>query len=64
MVGTRLALIAVLITSMLLSGCHRGTVTKGKPGFWTHRRAFEQVKYGSNIQLLPYSLVSALIAFS
>jgi serine protease Do len=30
MVGTRLALIAVLITSMLLSGCHRGTV-KARP---------------------------------
>ena len=36
-------------------------VTKEKPGFWTHRRAFEQVRRGSNIHLLPYSLVSALI---
>ena len=31
---------------------------KEKPGFWTHRRAFEQVRRGSNIHLLPYSLVA------
>jgi hypothetical protein len=39
-------------------------VTKGKPGCWTCRRAFEQVRHGTNIQLLSYSLVNALIAFS
>jgi hypothetical protein len=32
--------------------------TKEKPGCWTRRRAFEQVRDGSNIQLLPYSLVT------
>jgi hypothetical protein len=37
-------------------------VTKEKPGFWTHRRAFEQVRRGSNIHLLPYSLVSLAVA--
>jgi hypothetical protein len=31
--------------------------TKEKPGFWTRQRAFEQVKDGSNIQLLSFSLV-------
>ena len=35
---------------------HR-TVTKEKPRRWTHRRAFAQVRRGSNIQLLPYPLV-------
>src|SRR5215218_3298065 len=34
-------------------------VTKENPGCWTHRRAFAQVRHGSNIQLLPYSLVAA-----
>jgi hypothetical protein len=33
-------------------------ITKEKPGCWTRRRAFEQVRDGSNIQLLPYSLVT------
>jgi hypothetical protein len=32
--------------------------TKEKPGFWTRRRASEQVRSGSNIQLLSYSLVA------
>jgi ketosteroid isomerase-like protein len=32
--------------------------TKEKPGSWTRRRAFEQVRHGSNIQLLSYSLVT------
>jgi hypothetical protein len=32
-------------------------VTKEKPGFWTRQRAFEQVRHGSNIQLLSFSLV-------
>src|SRR4029450_4521787 len=32
--------------------------TKEEPGFWTRRRAFVQVKRGSNIQLLSFSLVS------
>jgi hypothetical protein len=32
--------------------------TKEKPGCWTRQRTFEQVRHGSNIQLLPYSLVS------
>jgi hypothetical protein len=34
-----------------------GEVTKEKPGCWTRRMAFAQVRDGSNIQLLPYSLV-------
>ena len=29
------------------------TGTKEKPGFWTRRRAFEQVRRDSNIHLLP-----------
>ena len=33
--------------------------TKEKLGFWTRRRAFEQVRHGSNIQLLSYSLVES-----
>jgi hypothetical protein len=33
-------------------------VTKEKPGFWTHRRAFGQVRHDPNIQLLSYSLVA------
>ena len=32
--------------------------TKAKPGCWTRWQAFAQVRHGSNIQLLPYSLVS------
>src|SRR5215211_5228362 len=32
-----------------------GPLTKEKPGCWTHQRAFAQVRWGSNIQLLPYS---------
>jgi hypothetical protein len=36
-------------------------ITKEKPGCWTRRRAFTQVRRGSNIQLLSYSLVSALL---
>ena len=35
-------------------------VTKEKAGCWTRRRAFAQVSQGSNIQLLPYPLVSGL----
>jgi hypothetical protein len=35
--------------------------TKENPGCWTRRRAFAQVRHGSNIQLLPYSLVSILM---
>jgi hypothetical protein len=38
-------------------------LTKEKPGCWTRRRAFEQVRDGSNIQLLPYSLVSRTTQF-
>jgi len=34
------------------------SVTKEKPGFWTRRKAFEQVRRSSNIHLLPYSLVT------
>jgi hypothetical protein len=37
-------------------------VTKEKAGYWTHWRAFAQVRHSSNIQLLPYSLVSVLLA--
>jgi hypothetical protein len=33
-------------------------LTKEKPGCWTRRRAFTQVRRGSNIQLLSYSLVT------
>jgi hypothetical protein len=33
-------------------------VTKENTEHWTRRRAFAQVRYRSNIQLLPYSLVS------
>ena len=33
-------------------------VTKENPGCWTRRRAFAQVRHGSNIQLLPYALVN------
>jgi hypothetical protein len=43
-----------------VSGWHEDPVTKEKPGFWTRQRAFEQVRCGSNIQLLSFSLVSAL----
>jgi hypothetical protein len=32
-------------------------LTKEKAGYWTHWRAFAQVRHSSNIQLLPYSLV-------
>src|ERR687897_326469 len=32
--------------------------TKEKPGCWTHRKAFGQVRRGPNIQLLSFSLVS------
>jgi hypothetical protein len=32
--------------------------TKEKPGCWTRRRVFEQVRRGSNIQLLSFSLVT------
>src|SRR5512132_410371 len=35
-----------------------GEATKENPGCWTRRRAFAQVRHGSNIQLLPYSLVA------
>src|SRR5215213_2670505 len=31
---------------------------KEKPGFWTRRASFEQVRRGSNIQLLSFALVS------
>jgi hypothetical protein len=31
---------------------------KEKPGCWTSRRVFAQVRHGSNIQLLPYFLVT------
>src|SRR5829696_2040255 len=34
------------------------SVTKENPGCWTRRRAFAPVRHGSNIQLLPYSLVT------
>jgi hypothetical protein len=39
---------------------HQGgrSSTKEKAEHWTHRRAFAQVRHGSNIQLLPYSLVT------
>jgi hypothetical protein len=36
-------------------------VTKENPGCWTRRRAFAQVRHGSNIQLFPYSLVAVTI---
>jgi hypothetical protein len=39
-------------------------VTKEKPGLWTRRMAFAQVRQGSNIQLLPYFLVNALLTSS
>src|SRR5215203_2069173 len=39
-------------------------VTKEKPGFWTRRRAFEQVRGGSNIQLLSFSLVADVVRYS
>jgi hypothetical protein len=32
---------------------------KEKPGCWTRQTAFEQVRHGSNIQLLSFSLVTA-----
>jgi len=35
-------------------------VTKEKSGFWTHRKAFGQVRRGPNIQLLSFSLVTPL----
>ncbi len=43
-----------LVTSCL----DRRQRTKKKAGCWTRRRAFAQVRQGSNIQLLPYSLVT------
>jgi hypothetical protein len=36
-------------------------VTKENTEHWTRRRAFAQVRHRSNIQLLPYSLVSGLL---
>jgi hypothetical protein len=33
--------------------------TKKKPGFWTRQMAFEQVRSGSNIHLLSFSLVTS-----
>jgi hypothetical protein len=36
-------------------------VTKEKPGCWTRRRAFAQVRHHSKIQLLPYPLVPLLM---
>jgi hypothetical protein len=33
-------------------------VPKEKPECWIRQRAFEQVRHGSNIQLLSFSLVS------
>jgi hypothetical protein len=36
----------------------KAAYTKEKPGFWTRRMAFEQVRHGSNIQLLSFSLVT------
>jgi hypothetical protein len=37
----------------------RGRATKEKAGCWTRRRTSAQVRHGSNIQLLSYSLVTA-----
>ena len=39
-------------------GSRFAVLPKEKPGCWTRRRAFAQVRHGSNIQLLPYSLVT------
>jgi hypothetical protein len=33
---------------------------KERPGLWTHRRAFGQVRHGTNIQLLSFSLVGGV----
>jgi hypothetical protein len=38
------------------------SVTKKKPGFWTRQMAFEQVRSGSNIHLLSFSLVCVTLA--
>jgi hypothetical protein len=38
--------------------------TKEKAGYWTRRRAFAQVRRGQNIQLLPFSLVTANLPVS
>jgi hypothetical protein len=46
--------------SLWTRGLARGVHTKEEPGFWTRRRAFVQVKRGSNIQLLSFSLVTDL----
>jgi hypothetical protein len=35
--------------------------TKEKAGCWTRQRAFAQVRLSSNIQLLPYPLVTAVL---
>src|SRR5215211_2997838 len=45
---------------LAFTGDSQRPVTKEKPGFWTRRRVFEQVRRGSNIQLLSFSLVSPL----
>jgi hypothetical protein len=53
------------VPDALLRGVHPGglsfvsghAITKENPGCWTRRRTFAQVRHGSNIQLLPYSLV-------
>src|SRR5215218_6259622 len=37
---------------------------KAKAGCWTRWRAFAQVRQGSNIQLLPFPLVTRTEAFS
>jgi hypothetical protein len=41
----------------------RRAITKEKAGCWTRRRAFAQVRQGSNIQLLPYPLVRPCCAY-
>src|SRR4029453_191407 len=46
----------IVLGRALRRGC---AVTKEEPGFWTRRRGFVQVKRGSNIQLLSFSLVAS-----
>jgi hypothetical protein len=47
----------------LAHGMTPSRVTKEKVGYWTRRRVFVQVRWGSNIHLLPYPLVSHLMMY-
>jgi hypothetical protein len=45
---------------MTINPTPKSLLPKKKAGYWTRQRAFVQVRHGSNIQLLPFSLVISL----